>query len=386
MCSHVVDLSCCCISDSTEYNILVSQSSADGLSEFSALGGSSEITSLGSRGDGIEAGGLDVGGDVHVVQVSQHHDGGEEKSGWVGLVLTSDIWGGAVDRFEEGDAISTDVSRWGETETTDQTSSKIGEDITVKVGHDEHVVLGGILDDSEADSVEVGVFKLDVGVLFGDFSGNSEEGTVGLSHDVGLVDAGDSVPTVLSSVLESVLADVSGGGLSDELDGLDDAWDDLVLDAGVLTFSVFSDGDDVDVIVFGLVANDGLAWSNVGVKAEGLSEHEVHGGVASADGSGKGTLKTDLVLVDGFPSGLRENPAAVWLLDSVNVSLFPIDWSPSGVEDLGNSSRDLWADTVARNQSASVLGSSRHHSGNISQKLRHFWYSVRQSKSDSKMG
>ena len=37
MCSHVVDLSCCCISDSTEYNILVSQSSADGLSEFSAL-------------------------------------------------------------------------------------------------------------------------------------------------------------------------------------------------------------------------------------------------------------------------------------------------------------------------------------------------------------
>lgn len=73
-----------------------------------------------------------------------------------------------------------------------------------------------------------------------------------------LVDASDSVPTVLSSVLESVLADVSGGGLSDELDGLDDAWDDLVLDAGVLTLSVFSDGDDVDVVVFGLVANDGL--------------------------------------------------------------------------------------------------------------------------------
>jgi hypothetical protein len=97
--------------------------------------------------------------------------------------------------------------------------------------------------------------------------------------------------------------------------------------------------------------------------------------VASADWSGKGTLKTDLVLVDGFPSGLREYPAAICLLDSVNVSLFPIDWSPSGVEDLGNSSRDLWADAIARNQSASVLGSSRHHSGNISQKLRHFWYS-----------
>ena len=50
-------------------------------------------------------------------------------------------------RFEEGDTVSTDVSRWSKTETTDETSSKIGEDITVKVGHDEHVVLGGILDD-----------------------------------------------------------------------------------------------------------------------------------------------------------------------------------------------------------------------------------------------
>ena len=71
-----------------------------------------------------------------------------------------------------------------------------------------------------------------------------------------LVDASDSGSTVLSSVLEGVLADVSGGGLSDELDGLDDTWDDFVLDAGILTLSVFSDGDDVDVVVFGLVAND----------------------------------------------------------------------------------------------------------------------------------
>jgi len=73
-----------------------------------------------------------------------------------------------------------------------------------------------------------------------------------------LVDASDSVPTVLSSVLEGVLANVSGGGISNELDGLDDAWDDFVLDSRVFTFSVFSDGDNVDVVVFGLVANDRL--------------------------------------------------------------------------------------------------------------------------------
>ena len=204
------------------------------------------------------------------------------------------------------------------------------------------------------------------------------------------MDASDSVPTVLSSIFESVSADVSGSGVSDELDRLDDAGNDFVLNAGVFTFGVFSDGDDVDIFVLGLMADDGLkrrldkghckdasylAWSDVGVKTESLSEHEVHGGMTSANGGSKGTLKTDLVLVDRFPSGFGEDPAAIWLLDSINVSLFPIDWSPSGVEDLGNSSRDLWANTIARNQGASVLGSSRHHSGNISQKLRHFWYS-----------
>ena len=72
------------------------------------------------------------------------------------------------------------------------------------------------------------------------------------------MDAGDSVPTVLSSVFESVSADVSGSGVSDKLDGLDDAGDDFVLDARVFTFSVFSDGDDVDIFVLGLVADDRL--------------------------------------------------------------------------------------------------------------------------------
>ena len=39
---------------------------------------------------------------------------------------------------------------------------------------------------SEADSIEVSIFELDVRVFFGDFSSDSEESTVSLSHDVGL--------------------------------------------------------------------------------------------------------------------------------------------------------------------------------------------------------
>jgi len=40
-----------------------------------------------------------------------------------------------VDSLEDGSVLSN-VTRWGETETTNETGGKIGEDITVQVGHD----------------------------------------------------------------------------------------------------------------------------------------------------------------------------------------------------------------------------------------------------------
>lgn len=75
------------------------------------------------------------------------------------------------------------------------------------------------------------------------------------------------------------------GFASDELDGLDHAVDDHVLDARVFTFGVFTDQDGVDVVVGGLEACDGAAGTDVGKEVEGAAESEVERDVAFSDGS-----------------------------------------------------------------------------------------------------
>ena len=63
-----------------------------------------------------------------------------------------------------------------------------------------------------------------------------------------------------------------------------DAVDNHVLDPGVFSFGVLSDQRDVDVVVGGFVAGDGLARPDVGEEVEGSAEREVEGDVAFADG------------------------------------------------------------------------------------------------------
>jgi hypothetical protein len=98
------------------------------------------------------------------------------------------------------------------------------------------------------------------------------------------VDDTDLLATNGLGVLEGISEDTLGGLAGDELDALDDAIDDDVLDAGVFTLGVLSDQDGVDAIVGGLEARDGAAGSQVGEEVEGSSEGEVEGDMALANG------------------------------------------------------------------------------------------------------
>ena len=57
-------------------------------------------------------------------------------------------------------------------------------------------------------------------------------------------------------ILEGIAEDSLTGVSRDELDALDDAVDNYVLDTGVFTFRIFSDEDRVNVVVWGFVASD----------------------------------------------------------------------------------------------------------------------------------
>lgn len=216
----------------------------------------------------------------------QHHDGAQKQSSGVGKGLTGNIGGGTVDSLEDG-ALVTNVTGGGETETTDQTGAHVGQNVTVQVGHDKDlVVVGGrVGDDLEARVVQQLSVELDVGELLGDLAGGVQEETVGHLHDGGLVDDTDLLLVDGLRVLEGEAEDTLGSLLGDELDALDDAVNNDVLNAGVFTLGVLTDENGVDVVVGGLVASNGLAGTQVGEEVESTTKSQVEGDVTLTNGS-----------------------------------------------------------------------------------------------------
>lgn len=62
--------------------------------------------------------------------MSQHHDRREKKGCGVGESLSSDIRGTSVNGFKDGSILS-DVSRRGESESSDESSAHVRENISV---------------------------------------------------------------------------------------------------------------------------------------------------------------------------------------------------------------------------------------------------------------
>jgi hypothetical protein len=168
--------------------------------------------------------------------------------------------------------------------------------------------------------------ELDAGglVLLGDLSASSEEESVSKLHDVGLVDAGDFLwianvtkredvstgeqrpgrarcisldmtsigrSAYLSSVLEGEVKGEPGDSLGSlsggDLERLHDTREGLVLETRVLSLSVLSDDGEVDVVVSGLEAGEGLADDDRGVDVERLAHRNVPRVVLSGSHGGR---------------------------------------------------------------------------------------------------
>ena len=214
----------------------------------------------------------------------KHHDTAEKESSRVGKTLASNVRSGSVDGFEDGTLIAN-VTRGSETETTDQTGTHVGENVTVQVGHDKNLVIvrdriGG---DVQASVIQQLRIEFDVGELLGDISGKVKEKTVRHLHDGGLVNHADLLLVDCASVLERVAKHSFRRLLCDELNALHNTRHNNMFDARVFTLCVLTDQDRVDIIVGCLVASNGLARTHVSKKVEGTAQRQVERNVALAN-------------------------------------------------------------------------------------------------------
>lgn len=113
-------------------------------------------------------------------------------------------------------------------------------------------------------------------------------------------------------ILEGVAEDSLTGVSCDELDALDDAVDNYMLDTGVFTFRIFSDEDRVNVVVWGFVASDRAAGTDVCEEIECSAEGEIERDVAFANGclrnlSARVCRRYELYIRLRGPSGRRNS-------------------------------------------------------------------------------
>ena len=291
-------------------------------------------------------------------EMSEEHATREDHGSGVGLILTLNVQTDVTATgLEDGD-LATHVAAGNDTGTTDESGANVGQDTTVKVGHDHDVELLRSGDSLHGGVVDNHVVDLEGRVVLGDVVEGAAEETVGQLHDVGLVDAGNLLATIGEGEAESELGNSLRLGAGDDLEGLDDAGNALVLETRVLTLSVLSDDAQIDILVAGLVAGDVLDQADAGVDVELLSQGDVEALVAgAADGSVQDTLEAELVALERRDTVAESILGAASALDleTRNLDLLPLDGDVVGLEDSLDGLGNLSTDTVAGDEGDGVL-------------------------------
>lgn len=191
-------------------------------------------------------------------EVTEKHGTAEEESGGVGLALALDIKTNvSAAGFEDGN-VAAHVAAGNDTGTTNESSSNVGENAAVEVGHDHNVELLGTADALHRGVVNDHVVALELRIILGEPIEGAAEETIGKLHDVGLVDAGDLLAAVNERKLEGEFGDALRLGTGDDLEGLNDARYALMLETAVLALGVLADDAKVNVFVASLEAGDVL--------------------------------------------------------------------------------------------------------------------------------
>lgn len=175
---------------------------------------------------------VDLGGGISLAHELQHQSNTSDGGNRVRNSLAHDIWGRAMARLTNSEVV-TDVCGWHQSERSNKGSGTVGENVTVKVGRNNNVEVGGLTEELVDHGVDNLLLTADsrvARVRLVDSADSLTEESVGLGEDVGLVgdghegrgSAGAAEGGTLERELESDLSDAAGGAGRDALDCLGD--------------------------------------------------------------------------------------------------------------------------------------------------------------------
>lgn len=320
--------------------------------------------------------------------VTEHHGTGEEHGGGVSDVLVLDVQTDVTGSGLEDSVLAANANTRNNTGATDETSTDVGEDVTVKVRSDQHLVLLGVGDGLHGAVVDNDGVGLDLGVeLLANVGDGVAEQTVTLLHDVGLVDGGDLGEAVGLGEVESEASETLDDGLTGDLERLNHTRDGVGLQTGVLTLGVLTNDDEVDIVVTGVNTRQALEQRNTGEDVQVLTQLDVEGRVTGADDGGvENPLQTNLGALER-PDGLEVLLGGLSTVGATgDTDLLEVNGNTLGLEDLLDTLGHSETNTVTRDQGdlvaatvaikvdpARLLGEG----AKLSSSTQHFVYSLR---------
>src|SRR6185369_5300380 len=185
-----------------------------------------------------------------------------------------------------------------------------------------------------------------------------DEEAIGKLHDIGFVDGMNLLAADATSILEGPLGDAGGSLLGGGRETLDDAGNNLVLDAGVESLGVLTDHDEIDTGIASRNVGKIADRAEVGEELKALAKLDVDAGESSADWRSHRTFESDTRALDGFMQGLRNVFLVLLVGFRAGFELLPLELDASGFEHANGSLADLRANSVARDER--YLISSRH--------------------------
>src|SRR5262249_32845983 len=213
-------------------------------------------------------------GDPAFAQVLQHQHRTLEQCSRICDSASGDAGSSPVNRFEDGDLFAN-VCAGRNAQPAHESSSKIRDDVSVKVLQQQNIKLVGVDHELHAGVVYDQIVCFDIRIVFGNFPETVQEQVVGHLHDVRLMNGGDLLAAFLPGVFKREFGDASRRAISDDLQAFHDSGNDFVLESGVKVFSVLAHDDEINVIVASLDAGQRFNRPKIRVQVELFSQTHV---------------------------------------------------------------------------------------------------------------
>src|SRR5208337_1500651 len=213
--------------------------------------------------------------------MAQHQNSGAKHCRWIGHIFAGDIGCRAVHCFEHG-ALVSEICAGNQTESTNKRRAQVGDDVAIEVFQQQHVVLVRVHHQLHTGVVHNVLAVSNLRIFSGDIARAADEQPVRELHDIGFVNSVDLLTLEAACIFKRKAGDAGRGLLSDDLQTFNHAGNDLVLDARVQAFGIFSNDDEVNPRVTGGNAGKIDDGTEVGEQLELLTQRDVDAGEAAA--------------------------------------------------------------------------------------------------------